>query len=102
MRKYYEIALRLAHESAHPKHKMAALVVKGGAIVAVATNSPRWHRHAERRCLKFGVSGDLIVIARQGGSMSKPCVDCLAAIQDAGIRRVVYANWNKELVVDAC
>lgn len=102
MRKYYEIALRLANESLHPKHKMAALVVKGGAIVSTATNSPSWHRHAERRCLKFGVSGDLIVIARKGGSMSKPCSECLAAIQNAGIKRVVYANWNKELVVDVC
>lgn len=92
--RFYEIALRLSKKSPHKQHRMAAVVVRGGAIVACATNGNKWKRHAEIRCLKFGVSGDMIVVARAGNRMSKPCSMCLHAIKEAGIKRIVYSGWD--------
>lgn len=101
MFRYYQIALRLAQKSTHAQHKMAAVVIRGGQVVAAAANSGAWKRHAERRCLKHGVTGDMIVIARAGGGMSRPCPLCMAAIRASGIREIVYSGWDKKLVKES-
>lgn len=98
MSRHLSLALRLTSKSGHPKYKMAAVLIKGGAVVSVAVNLHRWGKHAEVRCLRPGVTGDLLVVARKGGRCSKPCPSCEKAIRKAGVAKVVYIDWSGDTV----
>jgi deoxycytidylate deaminase len=98
LKSYFSIALRLTSKSKHPKHRMAAVLIRGGAVVSVAVNLHAWGRHAELRCLRGKAKGDLLVVARSGGRCSKPCKTCEKAIRKAGVTKVVYTNWDGDLV----
>lgn len=97
--RWYNLALRLTADSTHPKFKMAAVIVRGGSVISSASNGPNIGQHAECRAVRHpNVDGATAYIARAGGRMSKPCKQCEAALYEAGVTRVVYADWNGSLV----
>ena len=101
------------------KFKLGAVVKRGGRILSVGVNTyktyspdfeetdkypPRnqWTVHAEvaaLRSLNFDARGAILYVARVNKygdyRMSKPCKNCMAAIQAAGIKRVVYTIDNE-------
>lgn len=95
MTRWYNLALRLTADSPHAKHKMAAVLVRGGVVLSLYTNGGRQGQHAEVRVARHPQArGATVYIARQGGRMSKPCAGCMEAMRNAGVARVVYANWD--------
>lgn len=103
MYRWFALALRLAKLSNHPKHKLAAVVVKGGSVLSQAVNLHTWGKHAERRALSAcsNTEGATLIVARHNSSMSKPCPICLMYIKEAGISKIVYANWDSELCIES-
>lgn len=90
MNRYLEIARELSAESDHKSQRMAAVVVKGGAVLSIGIN--RGTRHAEERALRphRNFSGADIYVMRVNGRISRPCVKCQVKIIAAGIRRAHY------------
>lgn len=100
MNKWLELAARLAKESRHSK-KMAAVVVKGGRVLALACNYVIPGRHAEIRALgrrKCGYEGATLIVMRDGGGVSKPCRMCFKRIQETGVSRIVFTNEEGRIV----
>jgi pyrimidine deaminase RibD-like protein len=97
--RWYRIALRISRASCHTKYKMAAILVRGNTILSTAVNGKNRGEHAERRVLRHPLSrGATIYIAREGRKMSMPCPTCMKAIRNAGVERIIFANWSRELV----
>ncbi len=94
MTRWVRLAQKRLNLSTHPKHRLVAVIVRGGAVVAFAANSGRWGRHAELRALgaSGSVDGALMIVVRDGLAMARPCATCQGAIRDAGIRKVYYSN----------
>lgn len=108
--RWYRTALKLTEDSKHSRYKMAAVIVKNGSVLSRATNGPSkplgkysGGRHAEASAL-MPHHGDFrtadIVIARQGSKMSKPCSECMERIRAAGIRKIIYADWQGNITVE--
>lgn len=99
--KFIEKAQKLSHKGNHqtPNFRMAAIVVKGGAILSQAAN---WgYNHAEARaCKPHGpcLEGATIYVMRRNGRISKPCAACEAIIKAVGITSVVYVDKNDKIV----
>ncbi len=104
----YNIALKTSKKSLHDKHKMAAVIIQGGRVVSLAPNGKSiWHggqkssRHAECRAIGQNHFKDAtLIVARSNGSRSAPCPNCLRRIINAGISRVVYADWDGRLIIE--
>lgn len=93
--RYLAIAERLSEKAKHPKHKLGAVVVAGGRILAAATNLGKWHACAERRAIRNRIfDGGCLYVARSNGRCSKPCDECMVAIRESGIRTVVYIEQD--------
>lgn len=103
-------AIRVANASQY-RWKHGAVVVRGGRVIGFAPNKFRnapevdaanVTDHAEaaiiRELLKNypDLRGGVIYIARINKSgdvrMSRPCVNCMKLIVDAGIKEIVYTN----------
>ena len=94
----FAVAQRLAAKSTHPFFRHAAIVERGGAVVAMGYNHEG--RHAEvvalskiwpnRRqglrlwSLRFTKAGKL--------GMAKPCLKCQAFLRENGVRVVWYST----------
>lgn len=111
-RAYLSVALYLARKStARMKH--GALIVKGGAVqgtgynksinhpMIVSSRHIRTHcsRHAEREAIRDAgqnLKGAVMYVARINKTgqarNSKPCPACAQAIEQAGIKRVVWTE----------
>lgn len=101
MDSWLSLARRLTSKSRHAKQRMAAVIVRGGRVLAHAVNDPRWGRHAELRAIQqvIDLRGATIYIARcSGHRVAKPCATCASAIRSAGIRTVVYTTVDGYLV----
>ena len=104
-RKYQKIAQKFCNNSTHAKHKMAAVIIRGGAIIAKAANKGIWGEHAEKRALQSAndpraFKGGIIIIARSNNKMSKPCEECFNLIKSAGIKKIIYLDWEGDLVIE--
>jgi deoxycytidylate deaminase len=91
---------------------MSAVIVKGGRVLIKRANLSRGGRHlynrghhAEARAInrKIDCSGATIYIARLNikdhpATMSRPCPECMEAILKSGIKKIVYINWDGEVV----
>lgn len=69
--------------------------MKGGKILAIASNTSKGH--AEVNAIKQAkkTEGADIYVTRHtptGMAMSKPCNNCMKAIEKAGIRRIYYTS----------
>ena len=94
MTRYVNLALRKLGLSTHPKHRLVAVIVRGGSVVAFASNRGAWGAHAEKRALRAAgdVDGCTLIVVRDGLAMARPCRACQKAIRLAGIRKVYYTN----------
>lgn len=115
--KFLDKAIELSKTSTCT-HKHAAVLVRGSKIVSAGINSLRndpyfmeddaakFHaaEHAEQSCLRMAkkmdnLSGAIMYIARtnrRGEPMnSKPCIRCITAIKEAGIRKIFYTINNE-------
>lgn len=112
MNEWLERALEVAKNAKFVSHKMGAIVVKSGKMLSSAHNLgciehvtiPNLHsKHAERRALKpfkSNYTGATLYVAREGKSMSRPCSKCMVLIKAAGIRKVVYFDWDSNICVE--
>src|SRR3990172_3311866 len=94
------MALRLSYRSQHPKYRMAAVIFRGGRVLAHAVNSKRMGRHAEIRALvrDQDFSGATIVVARDSGGCSRPCRVCYGMIRSLGLRRMIFIYEGRALI----
>lgn len=94
MTRYVNLALRKLNLSTHPKHRLVAIVMRGGSVVAFAANRGAWGAHAEKRALRAAgdVDGCTLIVVRDGLALAKPCLACQEAIRVAGIRKTYYSN----------
>jgi deoxycytidylate deaminase len=98
---------------AEMRHRVAAVVVRGGRIISSSYNQRRhvnlpdaWmnredtvcaERAALLKCMNTAKGGTLYVGRyTQGGKfrLAKPCEACLRMMNDLGIRRVFYTDNN--------
>lgn len=115
MNNFIRIALNVALLGQHPEHLVGAILVKGGSIIQRQANHCRNRgvkrdgMHAEERAItKAGIENckDMtIVVARRNklgkvATMSRPCPRCMRLIQRAQIKKIVYNNWNGEIVME--
>lgn len=99
--RWVHAARRIALRSPHPKHRMAALVLAGGRILASATNRGPHSGHAEAVALRGYETGRFkgatIVVVRvlgEGVGMSRPCLRCEQLIRRSRIANMVYIWWD--------
>ena len=99
----YRIAQLIAPKSEHRWAKHVALVVRGGAIVAVGYNHATTHAEAsalnklwpsERRdtrvwSMRLNRSGKF--------RMAKPCADCMRYLRSAGVKAVYWTNSEGDI-----
>ena len=100
------------------EHKMAACLYKGGSILRISNNQIKTiqyrkkyfshatpTRHAEINCI-HGVPRDVIarcsmLVIRIGNNKelrsAKPCLACVNAIYDSGIRKVYYSSYSGKI-----
>jgi deoxycytidylate deaminase len=108
MKKMINIAYKATGNSTHANHQMAAIIIRGGAILSVAANtcgpgdleSYKGLYCCERKALRKHVdySGATLIVVRANGKCSKPCTKCAVLIKAAKIKRVVYVNMAGKLV----
>lgn len=106
------LALAIKESSKSPmKFKLGAVIVKRGRVIGWGYNTKKTHprygskdgyktMHAEGNalytCEKLGnnPSGSTMIVYRKGYRNSKPCPECLRLIEKAGIKKVVYSNYE--------
>ena len=116
--KHLQRAIRHAWENeTYPKFRMAAVVVKGGSVLAcghnklntdpalVADSDRSLHKvavHAEADALKQcgNPKGSTVYVARIGRNgkvgMARPCCRCQTQLINAGVTRAVYTISENE------
>lgn len=108
--KFFDLAVRAARHSEHPKYRVGAVVVRNGSVLGVGFNSMKTHPkshthhqriHAELKAIlnaQDDVGGaDIYVVrlARPAGlACAFPCTSCEALLIESGIRRI-YATDQK-------
>ena len=118
IRRYMELARRMAHQSTYPDYRHGAVLVKGSIrnvsfnknnYCAFASRFQRGHSgrttlHAELgailgmdRSITEGATVYVARVDRSGGyKLSKPCQMCHEVLKHVGIKRVVYTINNKK------
>lgn len=111
-----ELARRTALLSTHPDHKHGAVLVKGGNIISLGCNRPDFSKHAAlhrayseydigslhaeiaalRGLPKNITQGSIMYVVRLGKAqgkfrMSAPCAMCMSALNNAGVKRVIFS-----------
>jgi deoxycytidylate deaminase len=94
MNRWMKLAHKLSQDSCHGREKMAAVMVRGGAVVALASNHKRWFGHAELRLLSRvrNAAGSTVYVMRINKRISKPCSICREELIKRGVKDVVYIN----------
>lgn len=112
---WFYLASREAFKSNHT-FKIAAIIIRGGAILSVGHNRLVQHPeaywgcsfHAEFDAIRNAngsLKGSKLLVyrfSREDGSLatSKPCKHCQAEIAKAGISRVIFVDANGEIKKD--
>jgi len=95
--KYMQLAIRMAEKS-ESLFQMSAVIIRGGSVIGCAPNSKDENGHAELRALNISgdTKGATVYVARlkRDGScgISKPCPMCWSALNNAGVKKVVFFN----------
>ena len=105
------MAQKLASKSDHGTYLIAAVIIRGGAVLSKATNTKGTsipseaytkmvcRGHAEARAISNrDFKGATLIVARHNGGTSKPCPQCQKMIETAGITTVVYVD-DKGIVI---
>jgi deoxycytidylate deaminase len=100
-----KLGIRLATKARHGCYKHAAIVVRGGAIVATGVNHDEQHAEVVAlKCLwpseRRGTKVYSLRLRRSGTlGMAKPCPECEAFMREAGVKLVIYTdrlgNWAR-------
>lgn len=88
-------AHKLAKTSGHHRHRMAALLLRGGAVVSAEANGAAGRGHAEARALRPHLDArgtHLVVVRLNGNGSSRPCAECTTKIQSSGVARVSFVD----------
>lgn len=107
-----------ARKSKHKQHRMGAVIVKGGRIIAFGHNQIRPSKelktetiHAEEAAILQGIktcgirslAGSKLYVTRftKGGSVSLalPCCRCMDLIRSVGIHKVFYSTDHDDVGV---
>lgn len=111
-RRWLNVACRIAMES-NERTKHGCIIVKSGAVQSKGTNTYRNQPgiieeiealsvHAEINAIKRGsdLRGAVAYISRVNNNgeprQSRPCPDCLKALKEAGVKRIVYTISGEE------
>lgn len=100
MNRYLKLAHTISYTSTAINQKMAAVVVKGGAILSVGVNLN--YKHAERRALlpHRDYEGATIYVMRTNSKCSRPCDACQKLLIRAKIKRAIYISWDNVMVTE--
>lgn len=110
-KRFFEIAEKASILSTHPKHKMAAVLVKKNKIISIGVNQLKTHPkaptpyntiHCEFHSVINSKLNDFsdcsIYIYRKtpGGRManSKPCFSCEKMLYSISINKIYYSDDN--------
>lgn len=113
------IAKHVSNNSTHKQHRLGAVIVKGGRILAtgynqlrpsklIGTNTLHAEAHAVLHLLKSRRQADLIgadiYVNRytRGGriGLARPCSHCMELLRTVGIRRVFYTTDEGTTVME--
>jgi deoxycytidylate deaminase len=102
MNTFIELAYKTTEKSNHPKHQLGCVITRGGAVLSVAANRWDWGKCCERRAIRphCDYRGAVLIVVRSNKKMSKPCSACRIAIEKAGIKKIVYIDWNGNVVIE--
>ena len=100
MGKFMRLALREALKCNTNRHRVGAVVVRGGKVVAKSHN--RLTRHAEVRALAglwpSECDGATVYVVRPtytgGLGLARPCPDCEQELRRLGVRKIVYSTYG--------
>ena len=109
-KRFFDLAKSISVHSDHPQHKLGAVITRGNRIISLGYNKNKTHTksnhnwkrlHAEISAI-IKATEDLnncsIYIYRQkkDGSlgMARPCVTCMLAIKESGIKKICYSTEN--------
>jgi pyrimidine deaminase RibD-like protein len=110
-----ELSFKEADYGIHPNHHMSAVIVKGGRVLNKKPNillnrKVKYNgKHAEERALNIknreNLIGATIIITRKNHrnerrTMSRPCQRCYASLVKAGIKKIVYINWDGQITIE--
>ena len=118
IKRFIELAARVANQSESPDYRHGATLVKGASVINTSFNKNNFcsfgHRfrkrghgdatvHAEVGAVlgieRKNTEGATLYVARIGKNgdyrLSKPCPMCYAVMKHVGIKRVVYTINNK-------
>jgi deoxycytidylate deaminase len=98
----------------HPSARIGALLLRGGRLIDFKANMSRPFGvencgfHAEERLIKANrtlTEGGTIVVVRSNrrgkiSTMSRPCKKCYPAIVKAGIKKMIYVDWEGNIQVE--
>lgn len=116
-KRFVELAKRMASKSLYERFRHGAVLVKGGSVINVASNSKNFSsfgnrfreecghatHHAELGAI-LGVdssttNGSVIYVVRINKKgelrMSKPCKMCHQVLKFVGVKKVIYSLDNK-------
>lgn len=106
------IAKSEAEASTFRRARLGALILDKGRVVARGRNSTKTHPiadrfgmyclHAEIDALRKCNNGDTLLVVRVNRknelTCAKPCDNCLAAIKEAGIKRILFSDWAGNII----
>lgn len=102
--RYIRIGIREAKLSPHRWYRHSAIIVKGGAIIAVAHNHNTIHaeiaalHRTDPKALRGAAIWSLRVTpSGQDVAMARPCAKCMAALQSCGIRTVYFSTSSRTI-----
>lgn len=98
------ILVRLAENACEKQHRHAAIVLRGGCIIARGYNHDRYHAEvaalgslwpSERR----GTRVVTLRVRRDNGKvgMAKPCENCMRYMRANGVKSIVYSDRDGSL-----
>lgn len=112
--RFISLALKIAAKSAHPIAKIGCVMVNGNRVISIGINRHKTHPkqlshhcsgqyagsiHAELDAILSGeAKGCTLYVARvmaDGSSgLAKPCHICETICMAAGIKKIVFTNYN--------
>ena len=98
---------RHLHKCRHRQHRLVSFLFKGGNLISIGFNFGVTHaectaiNHAWRSKDSLIGTTMFVVRVRRDGTMglSKPCINCMARLNDTGVRRVVYTDNNGQFQI---
>ncbi len=102
MNRWLALAHKLSFDSCHRREQMAAVIVRGGAVLSLASNHSKRYGHAEARALSRAkdVEGATVYVMRKNKLTSKPCPNCRQLLIEAGIAKAVYVNVDGHVEIE--